>query len=253
MHSLRVIRNRLRRLSTEAAICQQAAGSQALLALSSNLLTGKPEYLTLRSSQLRHRLFLRLHTSDAATYRDTFIDKEYEFPLSFEPRFIVDAGANCGMTAVFYANRYPQARIIAIEPEPSNFAALGKNSAPYPQITPICAALWNQDGEVDLFPGWPKTAKWGKWGFRVRDGKGSRAITVPTLMREFSLETIDVLKIDVEGAEREIFATCDWMENVKFLAIELHDRFWPGCSASVDAAAKSFCKVERDPVTFYSR
>jgi FkbM family methyltransferase len=253
MQSLHVVRGSLRRLRTEAAICHKVAGPQAVLALSSNLLTGKPEYLTLRSSHLRHRLSLRLHTSDAAVYRDTFIDKEYEFPLSFEPCSIVDAGANCGMTAVFYANRYPQAKIIAIEPEPSNFAALVKNTAAYPQVIPICAALWNQDGEVDLFPGWRNTATWGKWGFRVRDGKGSRAITVPTLMRKFSLETIDVLKIDVEGAEREIFATCDWMEKVKFLAIELHDRFWPGCTESVDAAAKSFRKVERDPVTFYSR
>jgi hypothetical protein len=85
----------------------------------------------------------------------------------------------------------------------------------------------------------------------VREGEGTPTITVPGLMQQFGLETIDVLKIDVEGAEREIFAACDWMDKVRFLAIELHDRFWPGCSALVDAAAKNFRKFERDPVTFY--
>ena len=72
-------------------------------------------------------------------------------------------------------------------------------------------------------------------------------------MREVGFETVDILKIDVEGAEREIFSNCDWMEKVKLLAIELHDRNWAGCSDAVDAAAQRFEKTERGFVTFCSR
>lgn len=249
---LRVVRNRFLRHLKEAEICVQVSGVRSLVPFSANLIVGRPEYLTVRSRNLKGPVFLRLHTSDALTYRDTFIDKEYQFDLDFAPRTVVDAGANCGLTAIFYANRYPKAKIIAIEPEASNFEALMKNVSAYPQITAIRAALWNQDGEVDLFSGWPRTANWGKWGFRVRQGVGCTALTVPTLMKQHNLTSIDILKVDVEGAEREIFADCHWMNQVKHLAIELHDRHWPGCSTIVDQAAKGFQKVTRDPVTFYS-
>jgi hypothetical protein len=73
---------------------------------------------------------------------------------------------------------------------------------------------------------------------------------LPTLRRETGVETVDILKIDVEGAEREIFSTCNWMDKVKLLAIELHDRDWPGCS---DAVTGDFEKSERGLVTFYAR
>lgn len=155
------------------------------------------------------------------------------------------------MTAVFYASRYPAATVVAVEPEESNYEALVENTRPYPQVIPIHAALWNRDGQVEVFAGWPKAKRRGKWGFRVRDGNGCRALTLTTLMREVGIDTVDILKIDVEGAEREIFTNCDWMDKVKLLAIELHDRFWPGCSDPVEAVTQGYRKSTRSPVTFY--
>jgi FkbM family methyltransferase len=67
------------------------------------------------------------------------------------PPVIIDAGANVGLCAVFYANRFPDARIIAIEPEPSNYEMLKKNTAPYPNITTVHAALWKENGPLRLF------------------------------------------------------------------------------------------------------
>ena len=61
------------------------------------------------------------------------------------PRVVVDAGANIGLSTVFFANKFPQAKIVAIEPEPSNFAMLRDNVAPYPNVTPVQAALWKED------------------------------------------------------------------------------------------------------------
>jgi len=202
---------------------------------------------------VQHPLFLRLATSDAEVYRDIFLRQEYHFPTSFSPRTVVDVGANCGMTSVFYANLYPEATIVAIEPETSNYEALVKNTCAYPNIIPIHGALWSTDGEVELFPPWPYWKRWGKWGFRVRKGNGCRAVTLTTLMREVGIEAVDILKIDVEGAEREIFSNCDWIDKVKLLAIELHDREYPGCSEAVDAAVKRYQKSQRGLITFYIR
>jgi len=184
-------------------------GVRGILAISVNLICGSPTHLPLATDKVRHPLFVRLRTSDAELFRSIFLEKEYHYPLAFSPRTIVDIGANCGMTSVFYANQYPDALVVAVEPETSNFAALVKNTRAYPNVVPVQAALWGGDGQVEVFPGWPVTENWGKWGFRVRNGIGCRALTLTTLMREFGIETVDILKIDVEGAEREIFSSCE--------------------------------------------
>lgn len=241
------------RLAKEAAIYRQTVGPRGLLAISANLVCRYPKHVSLNHESLRHPLFVRLRTSDAEVYEDIFLVKAYDYPTSVPPRTIVDVGANCGMTSVYYANRYPRATVVSVEPENSNYAALVRNTRAYPNVIPIHAALWNEDGEVELFPGWPRFRKWGKWGFRVRQGSGCRALTLPTLMREVGFKNVDILKIDVEGAEREIFSNCDWMGKVKLLAIELHDRNWPGCTQAVEAVTSQYHKTERGFVTFYSR
>jgi len=231
----------------------QTLGLRGTLTTLANLVVGYPEYTTITAEGVQHPLFVRLGTSDVEVYRDTFFKEEYNYPTLFSPRTIVDVGANCGMTTVFYANRYPDATVVAIEPEASNYAALVRNTRAYPHVIPIQAALWSTDGQVEVFPPWPYWKRWGKWGFRVREGNGCRSLTLTTLMREVGIEAVDILKIDVEGAEREIFSHCDWMDKVRLLAIELHDRDCPGCSDAVDAVARQYQKSERGPVTFYIR
>jgi FkbM family methyltransferase len=231
----------------------QTLGLPGILASLANLVFGYPDHMALTANGLKHPLYVRLRTSDAEVYRDTFLRKEYDYPITFSPRTIVDVGANCGMTSVFYANRYPDATVVAVEPEVSNYTALVRNTRGYPNVIPIHGALWNKEGQVEVFSPWPKWKEWGKWGFRVREGNGCRALTLKTLMREVGIETVDILKIDVEGAEREIFSSCDWMDKVKLLAIELHDRDCPGCSAAVNAVARHYQKTEHGLVTFYAR
>jgi hypothetical protein len=67
------------------------------------------------------------------------------------------------------------------------------------------------------------------------------------------IESIDLLKVDIEGAEKEVFAACDWMDSVRCLMIELHDRFKPGCSEAVNAVVQGFSTSERGETTLYVR
>jgi FkbM family methyltransferase len=237
-------------IRASAIIYYENFGIRGLLAISANRVCGFPKYLAAPTVGIQHPVLVRLRTSDVELYKSVLLESEYDYAVPFSPCAIVDAGANCGMTSIFYANKYPEARIVAVEPEPSNYAALVRNSARYPNIMPVYGALWNVDGEVEVFPGGRLKRK---WSFRVRTGAGCRAITLPTLMRETGIDEIDILKIDVEGAEREIFSTCNWMEKVKLLAIELHDRYFPGCSDAVNAVTTLYRKSQRGPVTFYCR
>ncbi len=54
------------------------------------------------------------------------------------------------MASISLARKYPNATIVAVEPEGANVASLAKNTAPYPNIKIIHAAIWNTNGEVTL-------------------------------------------------------------------------------------------------------
>jgi len=165
------------------------------------------------------------------------------------PKVIIDAGANIGLASVLFANRYPDAKIIAIEPENSNFELLKQNVAPYPNIIPLHAALWHKNEKINLIdPGL------GKWGFitEANTSSGSlpgqichtvMAMTLEKIMTDHNLSKINILKIDIEGAEKEVFSdTSAWIEKIDSLIIELHERMKAGCTLSFYAGAKGFDK-----------
>lgn len=167
----------------------------------------------------------------------------------------MDAGANIGMTSIYYANKFPKARIIAVEPEPSNFRELLNNVAPYPNITPIQAALWNRDCQLNLDSPKIESPGFDKFRFQVRE-KGTIPVpgmTMRTLMKKVGLNSIDLLKMDIEGAEIEAFENCDWIDTVQAIAIELHDAIRPGGTAALNRVTKGFRSWNRSVITFYVR
>jgi FkbM family methyltransferase len=200
--------------------------------------TASEGYLA-RIPNTRHSVAIRLGTTDVAAFEHVFIDHCYRFNLVEQPKIIVDAGANAGMSAAYFAINYPSATIIAVEPEPSNFAVLTQNALRFPSIVPVNAALWNQDNVVST-----NDTKGGKWGARVEEYDGGiavRALTMTTLLREHKVDKVDILKMDVEGAECEILESADaWIGQVQFLCSELHDRFRPGCSEAFTSATAGF-------------
>lgn len=194
-----------------------------------------------------HAVQLRVPSSDLSTYYQVFTKRDYDFCAESPPRVIVDAGANIGLASVWFANRFPQAKIIAIEPERGNYELLLRNVSPYPNILPLRAALWNRNEEIDL-----RDPGRGAWGFITEtshSGEDSpartlhtvRGITVDALMAEYMLDGIDLLKIDIEGAEREVFEdTSAWIGRVRSLIVELHEHFKPGCERSFRAGSAGF-------------
>jgi FkbM family methyltransferase len=167
--------------------------------------------------------------------------REYELPFAGVPKVIVDAGANVGFTSVFFANKYPQSKILAIEPAESNFQMLVKNAASYENITPIKAALWNRCGNIAI-----TGLQFGHCGFRVSDASTNSqemvpAVTVESILDQYGIDFIDVVKIDIEGAEKEVLeGSAAWIDKVGAIAIETHDRFKLGCTQALEQSIDAF-------------
>jgi FkbM family methyltransferase len=231
-------------------------GFRGVLAVAGHRLLGQPKEVAARLPGIQNPIHLRIGTTDEFIYRSVLLKQEYAFDLPFCPKTIVDAGANIGTTSIYFANKYPGAKIIAIEAEASNFAVLSRNVRPYPAITPVHAALWNRDGEISVGKPDPASGAFGEWGFVTSSGGTGpkvRAVTMPTLMREMNIQTIDLAKIDIEGAEQEVFEDTSWLSGTGCLMIELHDRFRSGCSEAVERAMHGFARSERGETTFYVR
>jgi FkbM family methyltransferase len=193
--------------------------------------------LSLRLGTNGRRVRVRANTSDVTCLEKVFVEEEYRLPLDANPSFaaspqlIVDAGANIGMATLYFAQAFPQARIVAIEPEASNFAALRANCEGLANVMLKQAALWPVRASLQL-----TDTRAQNWCFSVRPASDTAdalpAITIPDILAECSADFIDLLKLDIEGAERELFSdSCEeWLPRVRMIVIELHDRFAAGCA-----------------------
>ena len=210
-------------------------------------LAGHPHLLRVARPEFRHPFWVRVPSTDVPTLDQIAVRREYEFEVERPPRVIVDAGANVGLASIYFSTRFPEARIIAVEPEARNLEVLARNIAPYENITAVGAALWREDARLDVVdPGL------GEWAYRTRakDARGEnrdpfvqevRGMTLATLCAEHDIDRIDILKMDIEGAEREVFADSSaWIGNVDALIVELHDWLVPGCSRSFHAGSNGF-------------
>jgi FkbM family methyltransferase len=193
----------------------------------------------------RSPIWLRRGSTDLAVFEEVFVRQAYfiEKMAKIRPSVIIDAGANIGITSIFFALAYPNARIFSIEPEERNYELLKRNTAAYPQITSIHAALWNRDQDVEI-----EDPGRGAWAFQVKEaGAGPRNMVVPGvsvlgLCRRFGIDQIDIFKIDIEGAERELFSSepGGWLAITEHLILELHDRLADGCSRSLYRAITQY-------------
>ena len=231
-------------------------GIYAVLTVSSHRLFGRPREITVRPFGVRKPARIRIRSTDSLVYNEILLGGQYAFDLPFSPKTIIDGGANIGISSIYFANRYPEAKIFAVEAEASNFAVLRRNIRPYPAIVPIHAALWNRDGEVVVGAPDPATGAHGEWGFVTHEGSVGtkvRAVTMDTLMHEMRISSADLVKLDIEGAEQEVFENTRWLKNVRCLMIELHDELRSGCTSAVEPAMATYTRLQRGETTFYVR
>jgi FkbM family methyltransferase len=174
-----------------------------------------------------HRVYYRAGTSDPRVLLQIFARREYEC-VAQEPevRCVVDCGANIGCTSFFFLHRYPRARVVCVEPDPGNMALCRRNLAPFgDRVTFIQSGVWSSTAPMVVDRG--RFGDGSAWSFQVREARRDEpvdfhALTIPDLLRAGGFERVDVLKVDIEAAEAEVFQNADWLGVVRHLVIETH-------------------------------
>jgi FkbM family methyltransferase len=183
-------------------------------------------------------ILMRTDIVDQQVYDEIFITKEYDVEID-DPRIIVDAGAHIGMSSLFFAERFPKAKVLAIEPEEHNFSLLVRNTEDTKNIYPINAGLWGHNAILSV-----QNPQTNSWGFRLKEteqAQGIPTLTIDDIILSHNVRFLDILKIDIEGAEIEVFEnSASWINNVRLIIIELHDSFRPGCTEALENSIKNY-------------
>jgi FkbM family methyltransferase len=137
---------------------------------------------------------------------------------------IVDAGANIGAASVYFAAKFPDSLVMAIEPDFGNYQLLAENTQGL-RVTPVHGALAATAGRARVFD-----AGEGFWGYRtqrIHDGEkgGIRTVTMNQVYDMLAPEWVPfIAKIDIEGGEKDLFSKdVEWVRRTPLIIIELHD------------------------------
>lgn len=181
----------------------------------------------------QQKFFLRKKTSDILVFEQIYINKEYSMLINHmlingkTIHTIIDCGANIGLTSCLLTIMFPQAKIYSLEPDERNFQQLKKNCNNNGNIFPEKRGVWGQDTQLYLDRGFRDGKDWSIRTVEENSGFSQiEGVSISTLMKEHRLQTISLLKIDIEGAEKSIFQdTTDlsFLSKVECIAVEIHD------------------------------
>ena len=183
---------------------------------------------------------IRPKSSDSFVFDAVFVHQCYKDARECSsPRWILDAGGYAGYSAIYFSHLFPDCKIVCVEPEIGNYDLMTYNISGNDRIIPVNKALWSHDGQLGIaLP--DNHTKEDSWGYQVDEkprgaGMTARGITLKILQEEFHIPAFDILKIDIEGAEKEI---CDahfaaLFANCQMMFIETHEHVSRGSSVPV--------------------
>jgi FkbM family methyltransferase len=197
---------------------------------------------------------VRLDSSDFEVFRQIFVRQQYKPTMTIEDvEVIIDCGANAGYSALFFLKHFPRARVIAVEPDPLNAEFCRYNLRHYgDRVLILQKAIWGSVGRLAFVKGTQNPGH--EWGIEVEAETVNAvvdAIDIPNLVATTGVKRIDLLKIDVEKSEADVFQNnpSAWLHLVRNIAIELHG---PTCDKVFHAALSSyhFLESQHGEVTF---
>jgi FkbM family methyltransferase len=162
--------------------------------------------------------------SDESVLSEVFLEEEYRVSHTNAVRVIVDLGGNVGFSAVYFAMRFPQAQIFTLEPDPAAFRSLLKNTEPFPSIRPFPLAAAAENGTLTLYSSTSSTMSSSMYR-RSQHVESHRveAITLDEFLSREGIDAVDILKIDIEGAEFDVLRSTRCLDRVRFVIGEVHE------------------------------
>jgi FkbM family methyltransferase len=188
------------------------------------------EVLTIHPRLLLHPMQIRGgSSSDIDVFEQVIMGMEYQPLNDLQPLFILDLGANIGLSSAWFLSRFPKATVLAVEPDPNNHDLCCHNLSRYGQRARVLlGAAWSKRTKLALSR---SSGDGREWASRVHDTRSHAtdvqvdAWDIGSLIELSNAKVIDLLKVDIERAETEVFANGHdkWLPFVRNICIELHD------------------------------
>jgi FkbM family methyltransferase len=200
----------------------------AMIAYKPGATKGRPFTINLRiRPEYDKALCLRPFAKDLSVLYQVFLNRRYYLPRSLllpdGVRVIIDCDANVGIAALFLASRYPNARIFCVEPRLEDYDILKRNTQSEARIVPINATVVGRlTASIRLTSNEPAR---GNKSRHNDPGIEVPQITISEICTRHSLERIDLLRIDMEGAEESVFAHAEFLPRVRLGIIELYGHY----------------------------
>lgn len=181
------------------------------------------------------RFFIKKDSSDSRVFEQIILDEEYKTVVeeirkrNIKVETILDLGANIGLSSIYLSAHLSPSKIIALEPSSITFNRLERNVEHIASIKCIQKGIWSKNTflkpDVSFRDG-------EDWSFRlvetsVKQEAILEAVGLDDLMKDEQMSQIDLLKIDIEGGEVELFKSnhLPWLQKTKIIALEIHDEF----------------------------
>ena len=184
-------------------------------------------------SPIRGRVSLREAGSDFLTFNEVVREEVYRDVTAHldNCETIVDLGANIGLTSLYFARRYPTVKLFAVEPNPDTYQMLTANLRGLidsGRCRTLQAAVWGSPKTLVADPSQAPdhySAFTTKEASAMENGETPIAgLPIQKLIDDSSFNEIDLLKVDIEGAEVELFkGDLNWLCRVRTIAIEFHN------------------------------
>ncbi|VVB82625.1 Hexuronic acid methyltransferase AglP [uncultured archaeon] len=165
-------------------------------------------------------------------FEEIFYRSEYYFDSEDKSPVIIDCGANIGLSIIFFKWLYPKSRIYGFEPDKKTFDLLQSNISKnnLKDVHLINAAVSDKDGKIDFFID-PKHI--GHMAMSTRHGRmpkqkiSVQSILLSSFIKKNKIEKIDLIKMDIEGSEKEVIRDLNKnkiFDRIKKLLIEYHHK-----------------------------
>jgi FkbM family methyltransferase len=195
-------------------------GLRGALALQAAWTLGRP-LLEVQVPGHRRPLLLRREAQDLSLLEQVFLEEDCAASfMSAAPRTIVEVGAHVGVMTTWFAERYPRATVIAVEPSADLCEVLRQNACGYPNVRVLHTALWSRAARL-------RVKDPGRLVECDASAPGSfEAVTLPDLLEQTTDGMIDLLKLDVDCAQRVLFSTDvdAWLDRVHTIVVEVRER-----------------------------
>lgn len=168
---------------------------------------------------LTYPILVRPGTQDAGTIMNNVIREEYgHVTPPTPPKWMIDAGAYIGDTSAYFLSRFPNLKVVALEPNPSSHHMAKRNLKPYGERAILLQSGLSSTDGVAFLSGDGTCASIAKAGLEID------CTTILSLLERYAIPRVDILKMDIEGAEEAIFSSKPeaWLSRIDLLIIEIH-------------------------------